>query len=164
MVYSTRRFVLNPYLVRFCFLCFSVLLALQLPRLGKSELIVVLSYVCSICACLVCFLFLLVFTKGCCLWLWHCLDFSLTVFFFFFFFFFYADNKDCDQTVWILLRKQAYSNILKILLSKIENFQTKILIFFIFLLKNIDCGYSLEPPLRGGSNEYPQSMVLSRNK
>ena len=31
-------------------------------------------------------------------------------------------------------------------------------IFFLFLLKNIDCGYSLEPPRRGGSNEYPQSM------
>ena len=30
--------------------------------------------------------------------------------------------------------------------------------------ENIDCGYSLEPPLRGGSNEYPQSMFLSRNK
>ena len=29
---------------------------------------------------------------------------------------------------------------------------------------NIDCGYSLEPPRRGGSNEYPQSMFLSRNK
>ena len=27
---------------------------------------------------------------------------------------------------------------------------------------NIDCGYSLEPPRRGGSDEYPQSMVLSR--
>ena len=27
---------------------------------------------------------------------------------------------------------------------------------------NIDCGYSLEPPQRGGSNEYPQSMFLSR--
>ena len=31
------------------------------------------------------------------------------------------------------------------------------------MLKNIDCGYSLEPPRRGGSNEYPQSMFLSRN-
>ena len=30
--------------------------------------------------------------------------------------------------------------------------------------QNIDCGYSLEPPRRGGSNEYPQSMYLSRNK
>ena len=26
------------------------------------------------------------------------------------------------------------------------------------MLKNIDCGYSLEPPRRGGPNEYPQSM------
>ena len=31
-------------------------------------------------------------------------------------------------------------------------------LFFIFLLKNLDCGYSLEPPPRGGSNEYLQSM------
>ena len=62
------------------------------------------------------------------------------------------------------LRKHVYSNILKILQLKKENFQIKILIFFIFLFKNIDCGYSLEPPRRGGSNEYPQSMFLSRNK
>ena len=27
-------------------------------------------------------------------------------------------------------------------------------IFFLFLLKNIDCGYSLEPPRWGASNEY----------
>ena len=33
------------------------------------------------------------------------------------------------------LRKHAYSNILKILLPKNENFQIKILIFFIFLPK-----------------------------
>ena len=31
-------------------------------------------------------------------------------------------------------------------------------LFLLFLLKNIDCGYSLEPPRRGGSNEFPQSM------
>ena len=84
------------------------------------------------------------------------------------------------------LRKHAYLNMLKILPPKNENFQIKILIFFIFLLKNIDCGYSLELPRRGGSNkyrqsknidcwyslelprrgssnEYPQSMFLSRN-
>ena len=30
--------------------------------------------------------------------------------------------------------------------------------------KNIYCGYSLEPPRWGGSNEYLQSMFLSRNK
>ena len=56
------------------------------------------------------------------------------------------------------LRKQAYSNILENLPAKYEKFQIKILIFFLCLLKNIDCGYSLEPPRRGGSNEYPQSM------
>ena len=31
------------------------------------------------------------------------------------------------------------------------------IIFHIFV-QNIDCGYSLEPPRWGGSNEYPQSM------
>ena len=30
--------------------------------------------------------------------------------------------------------------------------------------QNINCWYSFEPPLRGGSDEYPQSMFLSRNK
>ena len=27
--------------------------------------------------------------------------------------------------------------------------------------QNIDCGNSLEPPRRGGSNEYPQSMFYA---
>ena len=31
-------------------------------------------------------------------------------------------------------------------------------LFFLFLLKNIDCGYLLEPPHRGSSNKYSQSM------
>ena len=31
-------------------------------------------------------------------------------------------------------------------------------LIILFLLKNIDCGYSLEPPRRGGSNEYPQTL------
>ena len=47
---------------------------------------------------------------------------------------------------------------------------TRVYLFFLFLLRNIecgyslepprniDCGYSLEPPRWGGSNEYPQSM------
>ena len=30
--------------------------------------------------------------------------------------------------------------------------------------QNIDCGYSLELPHRVGSNKYPQSMFVSRNK
>ena len=62
------------------------------------------------------------------------------------------------------LRKHAYSNILKIPPPKTESFQIKNLIFFHISVQNIDCGYSVEPPRRGGSNEYPQSMFLSRNK
>ena len=56
------------------------------------------------------------------------------------------------------LRKHAYSNI--------ENWKfsdTKSDTFHI-PAQNIDCGYSLEPPRRGGSNEYPQSMFFCRNK
>ena len=34
----------------------------------------------------------------------------------------------------------------------------KIQYFFYISAQDIDCGYSLEPPRRGGSNEYPQSM------
>ena len=30
--------------------------------------------------------------------------------------------------------------------------------------QNIGCGYTLEPPRRGCSNEYPQSMFWSKNK
>ena len=46
-----------------------------------------------------------------------------------------------------------------------ENFITKKWKFsdknsdiFLISAQNIDCEYSLEPPRRGGSNEYPQSM------
>ena len=64
------------------FLCFLVLLVLRLPRLGKRELILVL-FVRLFGLCLfrfVGFLFLLGCGKGCGLWLWHSLDFSLTFF------------------------------------------------------------------------------------
>ena len=57
------------------------------------------------------------------------------------------------------------------LFKYIENFTSKIWKFsdknsdiFHISAQNIDCGYSLEPHRRGGSNEYPQSVVLSRNK
>ena len=58
----------------------------------------------------------------------------------------------------VSLRKHAYSNLLKILLPKYENFQIKISDIFHISAQNIDCGYSLEPPRRGGSNESPQPM------
>ena len=57
------------------------------------------------------------------------------------------------------IQKHAYSNILKILQPKKENFQIKkTQIFFHIPAQNIDCGYSLELPQWGSSNEYPQSM------
>ena len=37
-------------------------------------------------------------------------------------------------------------------------------IFCLFFDKNICCGYSLEVPHQGASNEYPQHMFSSRNK
>ena len=63
-------------------LCFSFLLVLRLPRLRKRELILVL-FVRLFDLCLfgfVDFLFLLGSGKGCGLWLWHSLDFSLNFF------------------------------------------------------------------------------------
>ena len=48
--------------------------------------------------------------------------------------------------------------------TKNENFQIKNSYIFHITAQNIDCGYLLEPPQAGGSNKYPQSMFLSRNK
>ena len=62
------------------------------------------------------------------------------------------------------LRKNAYSNILRILPPKNENFQMKNSVRVHISGQKTDCGYSFKPPRRGGSNEYPQSMFFSRNK
>ena len=62
------------------------------------------------------------------------------------------------------LRKHShmiYSNFFR---SRIDNFQRKIFDSFLNFAQNIDCGYTLEPPRRGGSNGYPQSMFWSKNK
>ena len=70
------------------------------------------------------------------------------------------------REVQISLRKHAYmySNILRILPLKNEHFQMKTSGSVLISALNVDCGYLLEPPRRGGSNEYPQSMFLNRNK
>ena len=73
-------------------------------------------------------------------------------------------NQEPENASGHTLRKHAYSNILKILPPKTENFPMKNSDIFHISAQNIDCGNSLEPPRRGGSNEYPQSMFLSRNK
>ena len=52
----------------------------------------------------------------------------------------------------------------KIFGYKNETFQRKNFDIFLIFAQKIDCGYTLEPPRRGGSNEYPQSMFWSKNK
>ena len=60
--------------------------------------------------------------------------------------------------------KHAYSNILKMLQAKKENFQIKNSDIFHISVQNIDCGYSLESPHQRGFYACPQSMFLSRKK
>ena len=54
----------------------------------------------------------------------------------------------------VSLRKHAYSNKMKILPPKNENFQIKNSDIIHNSPQNIYCGYSLDTPRRGGSNEY----------
>ena len=49
------------------------------------------------------------------------------------------------------------------LFVKMINFTEKKNDIFLIFVQNIDCGYTLEPPRRGGSNKYPQSMFWSKN-
>ena len=46
-------------------------------------------------------------------------------------------------------------------LQKTKIFQIKNSDIFHISAQNIDCGYSLELPRRGGSNGYPQSMIYA---
>ena len=55
-----------------------------------------------------------------------------------------------------------YTDIFNVV--KNENIQKKKFHIFIIFAKNIDCGYMLDLPRRGGSNEYPQSMFWGKNK
>ena len=52
----------------------------------------------------------------------------------------------------------------KLITEKLKIFRLKNSNIFHISAQKIDCGHSLEPPRRGGSNEYQQSMFLSRNK
>ena len=55
-----------------------------------------------------------------------------------------------------------YTEIFKVV--KNENFHQKKIDIFLIFAQNIDCGHTLEPSHRGGSNEYPQSMFWGKNK
>ena len=74
-----------------------------------------------------------------------------------------ADLQPWNDQQQIFTRLSHYENTpiqiyRKTSLPKTENFQIKNSDSFHISAQNIDCGYSLEPPRRGGSNEYPQSM------
>ena len=92
------------------------------------------------------------------------------------------DNHDFLITVNVLKFRtftQLFLKILSEMTNRVDPDQTgavciatdkalffirKRLISFLFLDENICCGYSLEAPRRGASNEYPQHMFSSRNK
>ena len=107
----------------------------------------------------------------------------LVTFFFFFFFldFLYilADILDAFFDIeslcsWTSLLETSYHimktcpcniyRFFKLLKLKIENFHWQMFDIFLIFAQNIDCGYTLKPPRRGGSNENPLSMFLSKNK
>ena len=56
------------------------------------------------------------------------------------------------------LKPKHYENTAIFQGCKNGNFQMKKCHIFLIFAQNIDCGYTLEPPQLGGSNEYPQSM------
>ena len=68
-------------------------------------------------------------------------------------------GKGRDRVTWYITKTYLYNfDPLKPHFYTVKLGFTRVYIIFLFLLKNIGCGYSLEPPRRGGSNEYPQSM------
>ena len=77
-------------------------------------------------------------------------------------------RRTCQKKRLLTLRlnitKTCLFKYIEYFTTKKENFQIKKSDIFYISAQNIDCGYSLEPPRRGGSNEYPQSMFLRRNK
>ena len=93
--------------------------------------------------------------------------------------FFDADNRDSNQSARMIRRIWVFNgrtcqNITKTYLYNFDPLKphfyivklgfTGVYIIFLISAQNIDCGYSLEPPRWGGSNEYPQTMFWAENK
>ena len=70
----------------------------------------------------------------------------------------------CCYLSWGMCALQRLRSVWRIALGKMSFLDPKVLIFFLFLHKNIGYGYSLEAPHRGTSNEYPQHIFSWRNK
>ena len=66
--------------------------------------------------------------------------------------------QECDKSHYENTPIQIYWNFT----TKEGKFSDKKFDIFHISAQNIDYGYSSEPPRRGGSNEYPQSMFLAK--
>ena len=68
----------------------------------------------------------------------------------------YRLSADYDQEKEIfLITKTRLFKYIENFITKNWKFSYKNSYIFHISAQNIDCGYSLEPPRRGGSNEYP---------
>ena len=68
-------------------------------------------------------------------------------------------QSDPNQAQTLITKTRLYNfDPMKPLFYIVKLGFTGVYIIFLISAQNIDCGYSLEPPRRGGSNEYPQSM------
>ena len=76
-----------------------------------------------------------------------------------------AHTPSCGNALHAITKTRIFKYIKKKIRTKNRKFSNKKKSdIFHIPAQNIDCGYSLEPPWRGGSNEYQQSMFLSRNE
>ena len=66
-------------------------------------------------------------------------------------------GKD-TKTIMDITITHLFKYIENFITKKLKFFRYNVWYFFHISAQNIDCGYSLEPPRRGGSNEYPQSV------
>ena len=57
-----------------------------------------------------------------------------------------------------VITKTRLLKYIEMLQRKKENFQIQISDIFHIFAHRIDCGYALEPPRQGGSNEYPHCV------
>ena len=72
--------------------------------------------------------------------------------------------NSADHLIWVHIMKTSLFKYTENFTTKKWKFSDKNSDIFHISDQNIDCGYLLELPLWGSSNEYPQSMFLSRNK
>ena len=94
-------------------------------------------------------------------------------------FYMYSNNNViksfwCTENSEMSLRKLAHEIDRDFSALKFENFHLKNFDIFLIFARNIDCGYRLEPPRRGGSNQRtigpenahlkPDLGVLSHNE